>query len=512
MAVTVRNGLHRFLIAVLALSALGAVVRGQTEVQVVRQVRLSFRANQETADNLASKRSALQAAADFDSPQIARTLIRAYGVLDREAGPLETRRQELLLRGGGSKMLAPLRRRLQPIHNLQRRIIEVLDGLRARQSVGAMVEALIKPKRRHPFSLRLALSKRAGDLAEADRQLVTKVKAKLGPEDRVLLCRALASLGKRAVDSVDWVVRQMAHDSIDVRIEAVKALGFLAAPKSLAPLVDRLDAERGRVRDEVVDTLQRLTGANPGPASQSWRLWLGDAGQAFVKGDKPLGGKKPVARQASRRQIKATGSYFGIPQDGNSILYVFDNSKSMQAKMPGTTGVTRMDRCRAELHKALDGLTPTKTFNLVCFANKLRRFDDRMLAAIPQNLARAHKWIDSIPLELQTNTYDSLEHAFQIAGRGTVDRQYPVVADTIFFLSDGAPTAKGLGTLVGDNVKQILAAVQRWNPLRRVVIHSIGLGIGRGNRKNKKQASGSGPRAFLVKLAEQNGGRFVNPK
>ena len=107
MSVMVYHGLGRCLFGVLAMSTFGSEVWCQTEVQVVKQVRLAFRPNQETADTLARKRSALQAAAEFDSPQIARTLIRAYGVLDREAGPLETRRQELLLRGGGSKMLAP---------------------------------------------------------------------------------------------------------------------------------------------------------------------------------------------------------------------------------------------------------------------------------------------------------------------------------------------------------------------------------------------------------------------
>jgi len=414
-------------------------------------------------------------------------------------------------------MLMPLRHRLQPVHNLQKRILGVLEGLRDKESIAAMIEAFIKPKHRHPFALRLALSTRAGDLAQANLGLVTKLKKKRGAEDCVLLCRAFASLGRRAEGSVDWVLKQMSHESIDVRIEAVKALGLLASPKSLTPLVQQLDVERGRIRDEVVTALQSLTGANPGPSSQSWRLWLADVGQAYVQGKKPLGNKKPKAAKAAGKEIKGTGSYFGIPQDGDSILYVFDNSKSMQAKMPGSKSETRMDRCRAELHKALDALTPGKTFNLVCFANKIRRFDDKMSPAIGQNIARAHAWVDEVKLELQTNTYDSLEQAFQIAGRGTVDRQYPVVADTVFFLSDGAPTAKRVGKkgLGRDKVPEILAAVQRWNPLRRVVIHTIGLGIRqnpRGNKKPPQAQAGSGPRAFLTRLAGQNGGRFVIPK
>ena len=78
-----------------------------------------------------------------------------------------------------------------------------------------------------------------------------------------------------------------------------------------------------------------------------------------------------------------------------------------------------------------------------------------------------------------------------MAGRGTVDRYYPVVADTIFFLSDGAPTIKGSGDKRGlgrDSVEEILAAVQRWNPLGRVVIHSIGLGVRGGARSVLRRA------------------------
>lgn len=532
MSVAARHCFHPFLIGVLVAVGLpGAEVCGQTESEVVKQVRMAFRSRLETASSVEVKRSALAAAAEFDSPKIAKALIQAYRVLEREAGPLETRRQELLQRGGGSRVLSPLRGRVQPIHNLQRRLIRVLDGLKAPASVSELVAAFIKPKRRHPFALRLALSKRAGELANEDLNLVTKVRRKRSAEDRVLLCKALASLGKRASGSLDWVIEQMDHESIDVRIEAIRTLEFLAAPRSLAPLIDRLDAERGRIRDQVLATLQTLTGANPGPASQSWRLWLADVGQAFVRGEKPLGGKRPKVRRApvekvegkrkgkGKPEAKGTGSYFGIPQDGNSILYVFDNSNSMKRNMGRGASLTRMDRCRAELHKGLKGLTPNKTFNLLCFANKLRRFSPGMLSATSQNLQRAHKWVDGIGLELETNTYDSLEHAFQIAGRGSVDRQYPVVADTIFFLSDGAPTIKGFGLkgkgrgLGRDSVVEILAAVRRWNPLRRVVIHAIGLGVRQGKRAAKNNPGrGDGPREFLEKLAAQNGGQFVNPK
>ncbi len=562
--------LGQVLLASWALSGLGSELVGQAEKDALKQMKSAFRRGSPTALSIEAKSSALEAAAAFDSPALARALINAYRTLEKEAGPLETSRREAMMAGGGSRKLSPLREQVQPIHNMQRRLIEMIGDLQAPATVRELVTGFIRPRRRQPFALRLALSNRAGHLAERDLALVTEAGTKPKVEDRILLCKALGSLGKRAEGSVDWLLEQTAHESSEVRVAALKALESVASPKSLAPLISQLDAKPSRVRDQVVATLKELTGANPGLGAMSWRLWLADAGQVFVRGDKPLGGRgsksrraatKPAAGKPNKRKgrgkgkgkgkgkaqamPKGTGSYFGIPQDGQSILYVFDNSASMKGKMGGGT---KMDRCRAELHKGLNALTPNKTFNLMCFADKLRRFSDRMSKATPKNLARAHKWVDETKLELQTNSYDSLDHAFQLAGRGTFDRHYPVEADTIFYLTDGAPTrrrpqlrgggrgkdkdrdegdgkGKGRGkdkgqAKRGESIPEILDAVRRWNPLRSVVIHTIGLGVKGGRagkakkpgKPGKRAAAPKGARGFLQQLAAQNGGRFVTPQ
>ena len=85
-------------------------------------------------------------------------------------------------------------------------------------------------------------------------------------------------------------------------------------------------------------------------------------------------------------------------------------------------------------------------------------------------------------------------------------------ADTVFFLSDGRPYVPNVGQRPGDKRKampdpnhEILAAVRRWNPYRRLVVHAVGLGLTGG--RFEQQA-----RSFLQKLAAQNGGRFVERK
>ena len=77
-----------------------------------------------------------------------------------------------------------------------------------------------------------------------------------------------------------------------------------------------------------------------------------------------------------------------------------------------------------------------------------------------------------------TNLYDGLELALLMED-----------VDTIFVLSDGAPGAGKYTT-----TKDILAAVERLNQTRRVLIHSIAVGM------NSE---------LLRKLAQENGGQYV---
>ena len=74
---------------------------------------------------------------------------------------------------------------------------------------------------------------------------------------------------------------------------------------------------------------------------------------------------------------------------------------------------------------------------------------------------------------------------------GLTDKYYPPVADTIFLLSDGAPTNEDL---TDDKPERILRAVRQWNSLKRMKIHTIGL----------KGHSAS----FMSALARENGGTY----
>ncbi len=556
----------------LAVGLIAAIAPAQDETEAIRGFKAAFRKGN-TAEALAQKRNALGNLRGLDSAQVAKALIVAYGQLDRAAEPLRGKRRGLLFKGGGSTKLWPLRVQLQPLRNLQEDILGALSKLRSKAAAQAILHALLASGRTQPFGLRAAMAERAADLPEESLSLVADAIAGSKSKEEIeviVLLQVAGSLGRRANKSAAWATEQLQHKSEAVRRQAAKALATLCWPGSLKPLIERLDKERGATREQILDTLVILTAQGPGNTTTAWRAWLEKAGGPYVRGEVRLGeGTAEFRKRKPSRVFDTQGNYFGIRQDGNHILYVFDASLSMRAGAEGggrgpTRGGggrgggfggefnekgSRWALCKKELHKALDQLTPKKTFNLVGFANRLQVFSKKMVRATPGNVARAHAWIDKVQLELQTNIHDALELGFYIAGRGTRDRYYPVVVDTIFFLSDGAPTRPtsadggvnrgggrggrggppgggpgGGGRIQRDDANEILNAVQRWNPLGRIVIHSIGLGLNTGRGGGRRGGGpgggrgggggfggGAGARSFLERLAKQNYGRFVEP-
>ncbi len=482
----------------------------------LRTFRRAFAADNETAKTLEAKRAALRGVRSFDSDRAVRALVDAYANLESEAEPLRERRRKFLVRGGGSKLLKTFRNEMQPIRNLQDQLLARLAKVRDPKATRAMVQVLLKSKRRVPLTLRLALASGAAGASKRElSQLVDSTSGVQGDDRTVLLLRALAPLGPRAAKAVPWMLSVLENATEQLRIEALLALRQMRSVDSIQPLIDHLESAQRRERDALIDTLITLTGAYPGETTSAWRMWHRNEGHALTSGEKPLGRGDPKVRaKNSDTAGKTSGSYFGIRQDGLSVLYVFDVSLSMKAKTgkkKDAVRPTRWERCKAELHRSLRELPPNRKFNLVGFANHLVVFEHEMVEAKPKNVERAHEWIDGLELEFETNVYDALEYSFQLAGRGVSDRYYVPEADTIFFLSDGAPTRpkrKGRG-IERDAFDEVLAAVRRWNPLRRVVIHAVGLGTPKLTKKMQKEGREPPAREFLRRLAGENGGRFV---
>ncbi|MHC5080911.1 MAG: VWA domain-containing protein [Planctomycetota bacterium] len=139
-------------------------------------------------------------------------------------------------------------------------------------------------------------------------------------------------------------------------------------------------------------------------------------------------------------------------------------------------------------------------FNILTYSTQVTPFFSGMVRATRSRKVESVQRIDEITAKGSTNIYDALERAFHPAGprdpisppgsRRKTRRNFDALVDTIFFLTDGKPTA---GTEL--RPRRILGAIREWNRIRRITIHGIGLG--------------DHDAGFLKDLAEGSGGRFV---
>ncbi|MBL8734853.1 MAG: hypothetical protein JNL12_00370 [Planctomycetes bacterium] len=257
--------------------------------------------------------------------------------------------------------------------------------------------------------------------------------------------------------------------------------------------------------------------------------------------------------KSSSSQTSAQPSFFGIESDGERFCYVLDLSDSMCIKVPNEhkgpiTGPkpkrpknailtesdlpwhlikSRWDLAREQLRISLSRLQPDQWFCVVWFGSDAGTLNATkgLVKATRANLDKAIKELDALVpgepvpgvapdgvLRGRTNLFGGLRRAFAVHGGGHANgpayvEEKPLAdgCDTIFLLSDGAPTADDFMVLdkdygEGEVVKSIeyggkaprmqtleyygpyifdqflIEDVRRMNLFRRVRIHCIGLG------------------------------------
>ena len=263
-------------------------------------------------------------------------------------------------------------------------------------------------------------------------------------------------------------------------------------------MIKLLERSGGQTKSRVTAALEVLTGQQFGSNIAAWQTWWSAEGTAFASGGKELGGGTP-----SKRSVRDDLYYFGIPQDqSRAILYVIDCSGSMtapvQLKTTGTSAggktpeTTRLEACKTELIRGLSQLRPDQKFAIIWYQDLPHFWEPKMQLASKETVARAQEFVKTLRPNSSTNIHDSLEMGFRLVGRGGKDKYYGLELDTIFLLTDGAPTTPD-GKL--DSTDKILVGARAWNPLKRVTIHCIAIG-----RDLNEQ--------FLRQLAGENGGEF----
>jgi len=107
------------------------------------------------------------------------------------------------------------------------------------------------------------------------------------------------------------------------------------------------------------------------------------------------------------------------------VVYVLDISGSMSS---------RIDRVEMEVRRALRGLRPGETFNIVAFSDEVRTFDTSMAPAAPDLVRKASAYLDTLEVGGGTNLEGAMAKALSLPGVNEVvllTEEFPRIAREI---------------------------------------------------------------------------------
>lgn len=323
------------------------------------------------------------------------------------------------------------------------------------------------------------------------------------PSARAAMIDALAAAGDVGLAEL-LLGGTLADESWHVRARAAAALARLRARDAVPILIERLEAEEGRVGTDIQGALRSLTGEDFGGNVELWRRWFAEHGDDFVVPE--LDELEARASEEARESIGMT--FFGIRSDSRRVLFVLDLSGSMEFSMvprnnpnddpskpydrPRKGEISRLTAAKRAIVKALGGVEDGSVFNMIFYASDVWTWNDETVVMEPDTRSEAMRFCESLEAVGATNIYGALKVALEQAGATGGDEWSEPKIDTIFFLSDGRATV-GLST----DADETLAFVREMNSNAGVVIHTIGL-------------SGAQDAYLLRSLAEQNGGSYTS--
>jgi hypothetical protein len=314
------------------------------------------------------------------------------------------------------------------------------------------------------------------------------------------------------LDSKEWQVRS----------SAIQCLGKLRVKEAVAPLIERLRKDEGRLREEAMLALQSTTGFEYGEDADQWQKWWDGVKATFVLPTDAELAKRKEVRAASNSAYNGggkTADFAGVKTKSRHLLFVIDTSGSMEdliaepknfkLKDRAYKSLIKLDIVKDELCRTVDALEPEVRFDILTFATDVKFWKGTLIGANLVNKSAAKDFISRLkPIGGasqnfkaraglggsaglaggKTNTYAALMAAFDASNPSAgYDKRYTSDIDTMFFVSDGVPST-------GDYVERddILAEVRRVNSLRKIVINTISIG--------------EMDHALMEQLAGQNGG------
>ncbi|MGJ8637976.1 MAG: hypothetical protein ACSHYA_01165 [Opitutaceae bacterium] len=157
-----------------------------------------------------------------------------------------------------------------------------------------------------------------------------------------------------------------------------------------------------------------------------------DRNPAALQSNALLGQSGVLGALQGLKTESSSASLFGIEDQGQRILILFDNSSTVWNKA-SAAGVST-DAFVNELAILIDGLNANTLFGMVPFAQQVGTFRDYMIAAGSRNKQAAKKWVrDNV-----RSSRKSTQLAFDVNGvQGALAVAFQMEPEVIFIVSDG---------------------------------------------------------------------------
>src|SRR5213079_96840 len=111
-----------------------------------------------------------------------------------------------------------------------------------------------------------------------------------------------------------------------LKISAAHALRAIGSLSAVEPLVDAIANAEGRLKIEFNEVLASLTGVNKHGDAAAWKAWFDANKDAISKGSYSAKSSEPGAPPG---RAQTTVTFYGIPVESKSVIFVLDRSGSM---------------------------------------------------------------------------------------------------------------------------------------------------------------------------------------
>lgn len=233
-----------------------------------------------------------------------------------------------------------------------------------------------------------------------------------------------------------------------VRAAAMETLRYRGYREAASHLVDRLEQEQGRLREDAARTLAAISERGFGVFPAAWRAWwAAENGQEAA----PVGGGRP---------IPPTAELAGVHTWARRIVYVLAVSETMRKEVRidpaevapadvAEEGGPALEEWRSverkdELAKlwlawSIERLDPEVEFNVITYGASANAIFGDFEKAGPENRQRAVNRVRSLSCSGNANLYAGLMKIYQLVSRDPFDDHSLLGGpEVVFFISDGS--------------------------------------------------------------------------